>query len=60
MSVSIFTVTPSFVAEIGDLDVSRPVAEEDIKAVRDAFAAYAVVIFPAQELTVEQHLAFRC
>jgi alpha-ketoglutarate-dependent 2,4-dichlorophenoxyacetate dioxygenase len=58
MSVSIFTVTPSFVAEIGDLDVSRPLADEDLKAVRDAFASYAVLIFPAQDLTVDQHLTF--
>jgi alpha-ketoglutarate-dependent 2,4-dichlorophenoxyacetate dioxygenase len=58
MNISIFPITPSFVAEIGDLDVSRPLAEKDLKAVRDAFAAYAVVIFPAQELTVNQHLAF--
>jgi alpha-ketoglutarate-dependent 2,4-dichlorophenoxyacetate dioxygenase len=58
MNISILPVTPSFVAEIGDLDVSRPIAEEDLKAVRDTFAAYAVLIFPAQELTIEQHLAF--
>ena len=50
MSVSIFTITPSFVAELGDLDVSRPLAEEDLKVVRDAFASYAVLIFPAQDL----------
>jgi alpha-ketoglutarate-dependent 2,4-dichlorophenoxyacetate dioxygenase len=58
MSISIYTVTPSFVAELGDIDVSRPLAEEDLKVVRDAFASYAVLIFPAQDLTVDQHLTF--
>jgi alpha-ketoglutarate-dependent 2,4-dichlorophenoxyacetate dioxygenase len=58
MTISIFPVTPSFVAEVGDLDVGRPLVEEDLRVVRDAFAAYAVLIFPAQELTIDQHLAF--
>ncbi len=58
MAISIFPVTPSFAAEIGDLDLRQPLAHEDIEAVRKAFAAYAVLVFPAQDLTVEEHLAF--
>jgi len=58
VGISIFPVTPNFAAEIGDLDLSRPLAEDDLKAVREAFAAYAVLAFPAQNLTVDQHLAF--
>jgi alpha-ketoglutarate-dependent 2,4-dichlorophenoxyacetate dioxygenase len=58
MGISIFPVTPSFAAEIGDIDLSRPLTDGDLKAVRDAFASYAVLIFPVQELNVEQHLAF--
>jgi len=58
MNISIFPITTSFVAEIGDLDLGRPLAEEDLKVVRDAFATYAVLIFPAQDLTVDQHLTF--
>ncbi|HYC44423.1 MAG TPA: TauD/TfdA family dioxygenase [Burkholderiales bacterium] len=51
-------VTPDFVAEIGDLDLSRPLAEDDIAAVKSAFWRYAVLIFPEQELTPDQHVAF--
>jgi len=50
MKISIFPVTPSFVAEKGDLDLVRPLAEEDLKVLRDAFATYAVLVFPAQDL----------
>jgi alpha-ketoglutarate-dependent 2,4-dichlorophenoxyacetate dioxygenase len=58
MSISIFPVTRSFAAEIGDVDLSLALADEDLRAVRKAFAEYAVLIFPAQDLNVEQHLAF--
>ena len=58
MPISIFPVTPAFAAEIGDIDLSRPLDAETLKAVRDAFAAYAVLIFPSQSLSSEQHLAF--
>ncbi len=58
MGISIFPATPSFAAEIGDMDLSRPLANDDLKAVHDAFAAYAVLIFPAQNLSPEQHLTF--
>jgi alpha-ketoglutarate-dependent 2,4-dichlorophenoxyacetate dioxygenase len=58
MSISIFPVTPNFAAEIGDLDLSQPLAEHALKAVREAFAVYSVLVFPAQNLTVDQHLAF--
>jgi alpha-ketoglutarate-dependent 2,4-dichlorophenoxyacetate dioxygenase len=58
MSISIFPVTPSFAAEIGDIDLSHALADEDLRAVRKTFAEYAVLIFPAQDLNVEQHLAF--
>jgi alpha-ketoglutarate-dependent 2,4-dichlorophenoxyacetate dioxygenase len=58
MGISIFPVTPSFAAEVGDIDLRQPLADEDLRAVRDAFAAYAVLVFPAQGLSAEQHLAF--
>lgn len=58
MGISIFPATPSFVAEIGDIDLRGPLAADDLRAVRDAFAVYAVLIFPAQKLSAEEHLAF--
>jgi alpha-ketoglutarate-dependent 2,4-dichlorophenoxyacetate dioxygenase len=58
MSLTILPVTPTFAAEVGDLDLSIPLVRDDLAAVRAAFATYAVLIFPAQQLTAEQHLAF--
>jgi alpha-ketoglutarate-dependent 2,4-dichlorophenoxyacetate dioxygenase len=58
MAISVHPMTPSFAAEIGDLDLSRPLDPADVAAVKQAFATYAVLIFPEQELTQEQHLAF--
>jgi alpha-ketoglutarate-dependent 2,4-dichlorophenoxyacetate dioxygenase len=58
MAVSLFPVTERFAAEVGDIDLARPLDAETLQAVRDAFAAHAVLVFPAQDLTTEQHLAF--
>jgi alpha-ketoglutarate-dependent 2,4-dichlorophenoxyacetate dioxygenase len=61
MSINICPVTPDFAAEIGDVDLSVPLAEADAAAIKAAFWKYAVLIFPDQRLTSEQHLAFaRC
>ncbi len=58
MTISVYPVTESFAAEIGDLDLARPLDAADLAAVKAAFATYAVLIFPDQQLTQEQHLAF--
>ena len=58
MAITVYPVTPSFVAEVGDVDLSRPLSEDDIAGIKNAFWKYAVLIFPEQELTPEQHVAF--
>jgi alpha-ketoglutarate-dependent 2,4-dichlorophenoxyacetate dioxygenase len=58
MSITVSPVTVDFVAEVGDVDLSRPLAPEDEAAVKRAFWKYAVLIFPGQELSQEQHLDF--
>jgi len=58
MAISVYPVTESFAAEIGDLDLARLLDAADLAAVKAAFATYAVLIFPDQQLTQEQHLAF--
>jgi len=58
MAIALFPVTPSFAAEVGDIDLSAPLDAGTLQAVRDAFATYAVLVFPAQTLTAGQHLAF--
>jgi len=57
MGISIWPVTAHFVAEIGDVDLAR-LAEPDLAEIQQAFWKYAVLIFPDQHLTGDQHLAF--
>jgi alpha-ketoglutarate-dependent 2,4-dichlorophenoxyacetate dioxygenase len=57
MSITICPVTPDFVAEVGDVDLSA-LAEADVAEIKSAFWKYAVLIFPEQRLSASQHLAF--
>jgi alpha-ketoglutarate-dependent 2,4-dichlorophenoxyacetate dioxygenase len=58
MAISIHPVTEDFAAEIGDVDLARPLSPEDREAIKAAFWKYAVLVFPAQVLTADQHVAF--
>lgn len=51
-------VTSHFVAEVGDVDLSQPLGTGDWEEIQKAFWKYAVLVFPGQELMVDQHLAF--
>jgi alpha-ketoglutarate-dependent 2,4-dichlorophenoxyacetate dioxygenase len=58
MAITVCPVTQNFAAEIGDVDLSRPLEPTDIAAIKDAFTKYAVLIFPDQHLSEDQHLDF--
>jgi alpha-ketoglutarate-dependent 2,4-dichlorophenoxyacetate dioxygenase len=58
MAITVVPVTPSFAAEVGDVDLSGPIDRADVQAIKDAFAKYAVLIFPDQHLSQDQHLDF--
>ncbi len=58
MAITVCPVTPSFAAEIGDVDLSKQTEPSDLQAIKDAFAKYAVLIFPEQHLSADQHLDF--
>ena len=58
MAITVYPVTPSFAAEIGDVDLARPIDPTDLQAIKDAFTQYAVLIFPDQHLSADQHLDF--
>jgi alpha-ketoglutarate-dependent 2,4-dichlorophenoxyacetate dioxygenase len=58
MAITVCPVTQGFAAEIGDVDLAKPIAPDDLAAIKDAFAAYAVLIFPEQRLSQDQHLDF--
>ena len=58
MAITVCPVTLSFAAEIGDVDLSRALKPTDLTAIKDAFTTYAVLIFPDQHLSQDQHLDF--
>jgi alpha-ketoglutarate-dependent 2,4-dichlorophenoxyacetate dioxygenase len=58
MAISIYPITSRFIAEIGDVDLSQPLSPSEVNEIKQAFWDYGVLIFPGQNLTEEQHLAF--
>lgn len=58
MPITVHPVTTDFVAEIGDVDLSRPLDPADLEGIKAAFWKYAVLIFPGQLLSDDQHLDF--
>jgi alpha-ketoglutarate-dependent 2,4-dichlorophenoxyacetate dioxygenase len=56
MVIAVYPITPNLGAEVG-VDLSH-VDAEDVAAIKQAFWQYAVLIFPDQNLSEEQHLAF--
>jgi alpha-ketoglutarate-dependent 2,4-dichlorophenoxyacetate dioxygenase len=58
MAITVCPVTQNFAAEIGDVDLSAPIAPDDMAAIKEAFATYAVLIFSDQHLSQDQHLDF--
>jgi alpha-ketoglutarate-dependent 2,4-dichlorophenoxyacetate dioxygenase len=56
--VTIYPIYPDFAAEIGDVDLSRPMSPDILEAIEQAFWKWAVLIFPGQTLTIDQHIAF--
>ena len=58
MAIAIHAVTPDFVAEVGDVDLARPLSADDLSAIRAAFTKYAVLVFPDQAFTDDSQLDF--
>lgn len=58
MPISIHPVTPDFVAEVADVALGKPLAADDLAAIRAAFTKYAVLVFPDQEFEDESQLDF--
>ena len=58
MSISIRPLTPVFGAEITDIDLSEPLDHPSVIEVKDAFEEYSVLLFPNQNISDEDHIAF--
>ncbi len=51
-------ITSVLGAEVGNVDLSRPLADGAFEAIRETFDRHSVLVFRDQELTPEQHIAF--
>jgi alpha-ketoglutarate-dependent 2,4-dichlorophenoxyacetate dioxygenase len=58
MSISIRPLTPVFGAEITDIDLSEPLDDATVTEVKDAFEEHSVLLFPNQNISDEEHVAF--
>ena len=58
MAVTVQSITPTFAAEVGDVDLGQPLSSDDLAAIRAAFTKYAVLVFPDQGFSDESHLDF--
>ena len=56
--MTVFPVNTNFGAEIGDVDLAQPLSDEDRAGIEQAFNRYAVLVFPDQHLTIDQHVGF--
>ncbi|PKH84682.1 taurine dioxygenase [Pseudomonas sp. Choline-02u-1] len=57
-SITLDRLTPIIGAEVGGIDLSQPLSEEQLTEVRRALLENHVLVFRDQHLTVEQHKAF--
>ncbi|MDD9904392.1 MAG: TauD/TfdA family dioxygenase [Rhodospirillaceae bacterium] len=57
-ALTIEPLHPDFGARITDLDVSAPLSEETVEAVRVAVDEHAFVLFPGQKMDDDAHLTF--
>src|SRR6202012_6056977 len=51
-------VTPDFVGEVSDIDISAPLSRDQVAAIEAGMDRYAVLVFRNQPLTDEQQCAF--
>jgi alpha-ketoglutarate-dependent 2,4-dichlorophenoxyacetate dioxygenase len=58
MSISIRQVHSAFVGEASGIDISQPLAREQVAAIEAGMDRYAVLVFRDQPLTDEQQLVF--
>ncbi len=55
---SVSPLTPTIGAEIGGIDLSKPVDGAMLASLREALLEWKVIFFRDQEITTEEHLAF--
>jgi alpha-ketoglutarate-dependent 2,4-dichlorophenoxyacetate dioxygenase len=56
--MTVYPVTDTFAAEIGDIDLAKPLSDADRAEIVAAFDRYSVLVFPDQNFSIDQHLDF--
>jgi alpha-ketoglutarate-dependent taurine dioxygenase len=56
--ITVRPLHPSLGAEVCGVDMGRPLDPATFRALHDAWMAHLVLVFPAQRITDEQHVAF--
>ena len=57
-AITVTPCSPHIGAEIGDIDLTRPLSNSEAQELKQAFTQYLVLFFRDQELSPEQHKAF--
>ena len=58
MAIEILPQRQSFFAEVSGVDLRQPLAAKQWQEIQTAFHEYAILLFRAQPLTDEEHIAF--
>jgi taurine dioxygenase len=56
-SISVTPLTPHIGAEIGHIDLTKPLSNHEVKELHDAFAEFGVIFFRDQPIDLAQHMA---
>ena len=58
MPLDVTALTPTFCAEIDGVDITKPIAPEVFREIRDAFDTYSVLVFHDQPMGDDMQVAF--
>jgi alpha-ketoglutarate-dependent 2,4-dichlorophenoxyacetate dioxygenase len=58
MPISIRPLTPNIAGEVSGVDITRPLSKDEVEAIEAGMDKHAVLVFPYQDLTDEQQMAF--
>ena len=56
--ITIQPIHTDFAAEVFDIDLSKKQSSADVNLIKEAFWKYAVLVFPDQKLSLDQHVEF--
>ena len=58
MAVEIRPLPPVFVGEVMGADLREPLSPEEVTVIDDGMTKFAVLVFPGQDITDDQQIAF--